>query len=307
MPVSSDDGVLRGSLIRSACVSSDGQTLERSVLDGLSVRHLVLVVDNCEHVLARVATLVDRLLAAAPHVRVLATSRETLGVPGEQVFPLSPLPTEGGLAAQLFIERARAVRPQLDFSTDDFAAVDAICARLDGLPLAIEVAASRVRSLAPRELAARLDDRLRLLRSTGRATGTHHDTLDATIQWSYDLLDEGRRRLFERLAIFPGSFDVAAVATVADSLVADETDAFDEVDRLAGKSLVVPDRGRFHLLVTVHAFAAARLGERGDADADAVENGTPDITASWPADSVLVCSVNREPTPSTSSTMSTRT
>ena len=135
------------------------------------------------------------------------------------------------------------------------------------MPLAIELATARVRGLAPRVLAARLDQRLRLLRTTGRATGTHHDTLEATIAWSYDLLTESERRLFERLAVFPASFDAAAVAAVAGDLVPDELEALDWLDRLAGKSLIVPDgSARFRLFASIQTFAAGRLAKRGDID-----------------------------------------
>ncbi len=246
----------------------NGQTLDRSVLDALSVRDVLLVIDNCEHVAAGVASFIDQVLATGPGVRVLATSRESLGVHGEQLFPLAPLPTDAdGAAIRLFIERAQAMRPQLQLGDDDATAVVTICERLDGLPLAIELAAARVRSLSPSELAARLDDRFRLLRSTGRGTGTHHDTLEATIRWSYELLTDPQRRLLERLAVFSGSFDAAAVAGVADDLVTDELDAFDELDVLTAKSLVMPaGSARFHLLVSVQAFALSRLRDRGDAD-----------------------------------------
>jgi predicted ATPase len=269
VPVSADDDVVGALADAFRLRQRDGQTLARSVFDALSVRHALVVIDNCEHVLGAVAPLVDRLIGAAPHVTVLATSREALGVPGEQQLPLSPLASgTDGAAMQLFVERARSVRPGIEFDSGDRAAIATICERLDGIPLAIELAAARVRSLAPRDLATRLDERLRLLRTTGRTTGTHHDTLEATIGWSYELLAEPERRLFECLAVFPTSFDAEAVAAVAPDLVADEVDALDVLDRLAGKSLLVVDgSARFRLFSSVQAFAAARLAERGGMEA----------------------------------------
>ena len=203
-----------------------GRALDETLIEALDSRRLLLVLDNCEHLTNACAALAARLLRACPQLRILTTSREPLGVPGEVAWPVPPLalPEEDGAAplavlagaeaVRLFVERASAARPGFALTERNAAAVARICRRLDGLPLAIELAAARVRALAPGEIATRLDDRFRLLVGGGRASPPRHQTLRAAIDWSYDLLDGEEQRLFDRLSVFAGSFTLAAAETV---------------------------------------------------------------------------------------------
>ena len=206
-----------------------GRPLGESLGDSLRDRRLLLVLDNCEHLVAACAALAGALLRAGPGVRLLATSRESLGVAGEAVWPVPPLPVpplpvsgppgagdeatlapDGvalaqGAAVRLFADRARAVRPDFALTAANAPAVAEVCRRLDGLPLALELAAARVRVLPPPQLLARLDDRFRLLIGGGRAAPPRQQTLRATMEWSSALLTEPERRLFARLAVFAGA------------------------------------------------------------------------------------------------------
>ncbi|MEV0587456.1 LuxR C-terminal-related transcriptional regulator [Nonomuraea sp. NPDC050310] len=250
------------------------QPLEDALAERLGSGQALLVLDNCEHVLDAVAPLVDRLLALCPGTRVLATSREHLGIPGERIVPIAPLPlspasspaasssaaSPSSRAAEaasdavlLFLDRARDADPGFDA---DPAVVAEICARLDGVPLAIELAAARSAALGPEGLLAALDDSLRLL-SGGRGGDERHRSLAAVLGWSYDLLDEEERALFRRLSVFAGTFDLDA----ATALTGDRLAAVDGLARLTGKSLVVRSESRWRMLETVRAFAWAALGD----------------------------------------------
>jgi predicted ATPase/DNA-binding SARP family transcriptional activator len=213
------------------------------LMESLSSRQLLLILDNCEHL--DVADLVRRLLAAAPGLRVLATSREPLGLPGERLLDVQPL--ELPAATKLFSTRA---------GVDESEAVTAICRRLDGIPLALELAATRVRALGVQGLADRLDDRFRLL-SGGRGVPERQRTLRATIDWSWDLLDADERAMLRRLAVHAGTFSLEAAAKVS---------ALQEalVLALVDKSLVVADAGRYRLLDSVAAYSLERLEEAGE-------------------------------------------
>ncbi|MER5882546.1 BTAD domain-containing putative transcriptional regulator [Streptomyces sp. NPDC001941] len=223
-------------------------------------RRMLLVLDNCEHVVDAAAALAERLLERCPGLRVLATSREPLGVPGELVRPVGPLPEPKAL--RLLGERGAAARP--GFSVDgDRAACAEICRRLDGLPLAIELAAARLRLLTPRQIADRLDDRFRLLTSGSRTVLPRQQTLRAVVDWSWDLLDEPERAVLRRLSVFAGGCDLAAAEAVCGP------EALDLLGSLVDKSLVVaaPDAGgemRYRLLETVGEYAAERLDAAGD-------------------------------------------
>ncbi|MFD6916148.1 ATP-binding protein [Streptomyces virginiae] len=236
-------------------------------------RRLLLVLDNCEHVIGAAAELAERLLTHCPGVRILATSREPLGVPGETVRPVEPLPPDP--AHQLFADRGASARP--DFCpTDDPAAVAEICARLDGLPLAIELAAARLRLLTPRQIADRLDDRFRLLTGGARTVLPRQQTLRAVVDWSWELLDEAERTVLRRLSVFAGGCDLAAAEAVcADPSDPASYDAADVLGSLVDKSLVLaePDQGhgdhgdqgdqggpgmRYRMLETIHEYAAER-------------------------------------------------
>ncbi|MFI6682739.1 ATP-binding protein [Streptomyces sp. NPDC050485] len=216
----------------------------------------LLVLDNCEHVIDAAAHLAETLLTHCPDLRVLATSREPLGVPGEAVRPVEPLPPAP--AHRLFAERARAVRPDFDPGADPEAVAE-ICRRLDGLPLAIELAAARLRLLTPRQIADRLDDRFRLLTSGSRTVLPRQQTLRAVVDWSWDLLDEPERAVLRRASVFAGGWDLAAAQAVCAGP--------DDLAALVDKSLVIAvpaDDGsgmRFRMLETIHEYAAERAAE----------------------------------------------
>ncbi|MER6983259.1 AAA family ATPase, partial [Streptomyces carpinensis] len=224
-------------------------------------RRMLLLLDNCEHVVDAAAHLVEELLARCPHLTVLATSREPLGVPGEVLRPVEPLPEP--VALRLLAERGAAVRPGFRIDADDetAAACAEICRRLDGLPLAIELAAARLRMLTPRQIAGRLDDRFRLLTSGSRTVLPRQQTLRAVVDWSWDLLDEEERDVLSRLSVFAGGCDLAAAEAVCGPA------AFTALGSLVDKSLVVaapaPDgEMRYRLLETVAEYATERLEER---------------------------------------------
>jgi predicted ATPase/DNA-binding CsgD family transcriptional regulator len=242
---------------------SPGQPLDDAVLDRLSRGETLLVLDNCEHVINAVAGLVERVLNRCPQATILATSREQLDVPGEQVIPLGPLRLASE-AEELFAARARAVDPEF---TADPKVVALICQRLDGMPLAIELAAARSASLGAAGLLAALDDQLRLLRG-GRGVDERHRSLRDVIGWSYQLLDNDERGLFRALGVFAGGFDLAAVIAVAPS--EDRGAIIDLLGRLTSKSLVTRERSeypRWRLLETVRVFAADELSTHGEREA----------------------------------------
>ena len=217
------------------------------------------------------ARLVDRLLGACPGVRVLATSREPLGITGEALCPVPPLPLPppgtldalGYPAVRLFADRAAAVRPDFD-PVHEPAEIQRICAALDGLPLAIELAAARLRSLTVAEVAARLDDRFRLLSRGDRTKAPRHRTLRAVVEWSWDLLREDERRLARRLTVFAGGATLEAAAEVC-GLPAEEADEL--LADLVDKSLIEDSAGRYRMLESIRAFCAERLAEAGERDA----------------------------------------
>ena len=258
-----------------------GQDLVDAVIGFLAPRRLLLVLDNCEHVLAATASLVDALLRAAPQVTIVATSREPLRVPGEVVFrvpsldipdpeqALPPTQLREYEAVSLFVERAAAAAPGFVLDGENADDVARICLRLDGLPLALELAAGRVGALSPAAIAERLDDRFRLLRAGSLAGPTRQQTLSATLQWSHDLLEADERMLFRRLAIFAGSFELEAAEEVGAADDDLETSRIaDLLARLVEKSLVAvgeAGRGRrYRLLETVRMYARERLDEAGE-------------------------------------------
>ncbi|WP_406837893.1 BTAD domain-containing putative transcriptional regulator [Streptomyces sp. AHU1] len=221
-------------------------------------RGQLLILDNCEHVIDAAAELAETLLTRCPGLTILATSREPLGVPGELVRPVEPLPPDS--AHRLFMERASVAR--LDAAAlHDPAAVDEICRRLDGLPLAIELAAARLRLLTPRQIADRLDDRFRLLTSGSRTVLPRQQTLRAVVDWSWDLLDERERTVLREASVFAGGWDLAAAEAVCTGPAADLVGA------LVDKSLLVatPDGTgggmRYRMLETIHEYATERAAE----------------------------------------------
>ena len=235
----------------------------------LAGRSLVVVLDNCEHVIGQAAALAETLAGTVPGLRLIATSREPLGVPGEVLVPVGPLALPA--AVELFVDRARAVRPGFTADGHTRPVIDDICRRLDGLPLAVELAAARLRSLTLATLAERLDDRFRLLTVGARTALPRQQTLRAVVDWSYDLLFEDERRLFARLSVFVGGCDLdAAEAVCADDQVP-AGEILDILSRLVDKSLVTaPDAGRdarFIQLQTLWQYGRDRLDESGEAGA----------------------------------------
>lgn len=247
-----------------------GETLESSIVNWCAANRALIVLDNCEHVLDDVARLARAILAGRPMSRLLVTSREPLMIEGERIVALGPLalpagPDDDSEAVQLLVSRARDEAPQFDPNADRQALVE-ICVRLDGIPLAIELAAARMRSLSPTDVVERLHDRFRLL-TGGRRTATERQkTLRATVEWSYQLLDEQQRSCFEHLAVFAGTFTLAdAVAVVTPD--ADDWTVLDQLSALVDRSLVVrtPD-DRYRLLETLRSFGEERAAARGTAD-----------------------------------------
>ncbi|MFB9527445.1 ATP-binding protein [Nonomuraea roseola] len=255
-----DDFVTQAAAMVLGVTERAGQPLEDAVVERLGHHRTLLVLDNCEHVLDAAAGFAGRLLAACPGTRILVTSRERLGVQGERTVPLAPLPLDSDAEA-LFLDRATAADPEFGA---DRALLTEICSRLDGVPLAIELAAARSASLGASGLLAALDDTLRLL-TGGRVADERHRSLRAVIGWSYELLDEEEKALLRRLSMFCGAFDLAAAtALTSDGRPGAVTDV---LGRLVDKSLVVHRHGResrWQLLRIVRAFAGERL--RSDDD-----------------------------------------
>ncbi|MCK2219446.1 AfsR/SARP family transcriptional regulator [Actinomadura sp. ATCC 31491] len=217
----------------------------------LAPGRVLLVLDNCEHVVEAAARLAEELLGRCPRLKVLATGREPLNILGEALSPVPPLPPEP--AVRLLADRAAAVEPGLVLDPEVAAE---ICRRLDGLPLAIELAAARLRALTPRELADRLDDRFLLLTGGSRTALPRHQTLRAVVAWSWDLLDDGERALAEQLAVFAGGFGLAAAERAGGTL--------DQLAALVGKSLVQPaGHGRYRMLETIREYGLERLSSAG--------------------------------------------
>jgi predicted ATPase len=236
-----------------------GRSPIESITGRLAGRRALLVMDNCEHVIEAAREVVQAVRTSCPTVRLLATAREPLGVRGEQVIPLSSLPVDD--AVTLFVDRANAVGATL--GAEDREAARQVCVRLDGIPLAVELAAARCRSMTPGEINERLNDRFRLLRS-GRPTSERHRTLQAAVAWSYDLLTVEERELFDRMAVFADGSLVDGIATVAGL---DELDALDLLDALVARSMVTavatPLGTRYRQLETLRQYAEDRLIERG--------------------------------------------
>lgn len=248
-------------------LNAEGKTKDpaRMLAEYCAGRSLLLVLDNCEHVIGAAAALAEQLLAHCPGVTVLATSREPLGVPGERVRPLNPLPDP--FALRLLADRGAAARPGFTVEDDPVACAE-LCRRLDGLPLAIELAAARLRSLTPRQLADRLDDRFRLLTGGSRTVLPRQQTLRAVVDWSWDLLDPAERILLRRLAVFAGGWTLEAVEEVCSGDGIDAADAAALLGSLVDKSLVLADLtddgARYRMLETIAEYAAERLDESAE-------------------------------------------
>jgi non-specific serine/threonine protein kinase len=259
-----------------------------SLCEALKGRHLLIVLDNCEHLVAASAELVAALLRSCPHVTILVTSREALGVGGELLWrvpslsmpplagdPQAPLPvaedtTQVGAceAVELFLQRARAVRPEFDLTPQNVSVVAQICQRLDGIPLAIELAAARVQVLSVEQIAARLDDRFRLLTGGSRTALPRHQTLSATVAWSHELLSEPERALFRRASVFAGSWTLEAAEEVCSGSGLAREEVLDHLAQLVNKSLAFVEihesQARYRLLETIRQYGRERLEEAGE-------------------------------------------
>jgi predicted ATPase len=257
------------------------QPAAKVIGDFLGGRQLLLILDNCEHMILAAAQFAEALLAACPNLKVLATSREALAIPGEYVYetPLLSVPQAGAVTAEQALEHsavqllvARASSTPARFTITDAIAptVVEICRKLDGMPLAIELAAARLRLLTPVELLARLDDSLKLLVGGSRTAVPRHQTLRAVIDWSHALLSKAEQALLRRLGVFAGSFSLSGATVVAAGPEIESGEVFDLLARLVDKSLVIPVPGpratRYRLLETTRAFALEHLAESGESD-----------------------------------------
>ncbi|MEV6321051.1 LuxR C-terminal-related transcriptional regulator [Nocardia sp. NPDC051787] len=263
-------------------VDMSNRSAEEQLVDRLADLHALLVLDNCEHLVETSSALCDRLLKSCAELRILTTSREALGIMGEHVYPVLPLsmPSSGttitptGLTAfeapTLLLERARAVRPELTVTEGDMDAVTRVCHRLDGIPLAIELAASRLRSLTLNGLLERLDDRFTLLTADARTAAPRQRTLRALIDWSYELSRPAERLLWARLSVFAGEFTLAAAEGVCADPDLPRKQILDLIDHLVAQSIVLlaPTDGlpRYRMLETIREYGWHRLTELGESD-----------------------------------------
>lgn len=256
-----------------------GKTITQTLVEHLKSKELLILLDNCEHLLESGASLSNALLRQCPGVRILASSRESLGVGGEQIYrvPSLSLPDTRRVqslealatyeAVQLFLDRARLVRADFHVADQDTPALASICTTLDGIPLAIELAAARVATLSVEEIDTRLDRRFGLLTSTSRTALPRHQTLRALIDWSYDLLNPSEQRLLQQLSVFSDGWTLDAAERTASAVIS-ETDVLDLLTSLSNKSLTVWDtaegRSRYRLLETVRQYAREKLRDSGD-------------------------------------------
>jgi predicted ATPase len=261
-----DASLVVGGVARALGVlETPGRTQLDAILAALRTRQALLVLDNCEHLLAAAAELVERLLGECARLTILATSRAALNIAGEQVWRVPPLSwTDEGprasAAVRLFVDRARAVLPSFDSTNTNGEALTAICRRLDGIPLAIELAAARASTLTVHQITERLDDRFRLLTASTRGAPSRQQTLRATVDWSYLLLDEAERRVLRRLSVFAGGWSLDAAEAVSQ-----DTDVLDRLLHLVDRSMVQADvsasEARYHLLETLRQYAVEKLAE----------------------------------------------
>ncbi|MGH3991567.1 MAG: ATP-binding protein, partial [Pseudonocardiaceae bacterium] len=254
-----------------------GSTITDRLVEYLWAKDLLLVLDNCEHVLDAAVSVADALVRGCPGLTVLATSREPLGVDGERVLPVQPLPVPPASiprdvvavaavpSVALFCQRAESASPTFTLTGDNVAAIAEICRRLDGLPLALELAATRVRSLSAQEIADRLARRLQFLRSARRIREERHRTLASVVDWSYRLLTQLEQRVFQRCSVFLGAICLDAAVAVTGG---EELEITDAVAGLVEKSMLVAHPGttptRFTMLETLRAYGRERLAERGE-------------------------------------------
>ncbi|MDT8307105.1 MAG: NB-ARC domain-containing protein, partial [Anaerolineae bacterium] len=287
----SDPQQLPGAVLNGLGVASSGGPPAQALLPALATRHLLLILDNCEHLLAAAAELTDRLLRAAPSLQILATSRERLNVSGERAWLVPGMAVPQAVATgdevlttdavQLFVERAAAMRPSFQLTAETAAAVIAICRQVDGLPLAVELAAARSHSLGVEQIAARLRERLDVLSGGRRGAPTRQQTLRATFDWSHDLLTAREKVLFRRLAIFQGRFTLEAAEAVCSQAGGDDQNGesslhseaiLDLLGSLVDKSLVTVERAdgdeaTYRLLELIRRYAYEQLAVADELDA----------------------------------------
>ena len=258
-----------------------GKPITAAVCTRIRERQLLLLLDNCEHVLGASASLVETLLGSVANVTIIATSREPLRIAGEQTYPLQTLSLPDPAAdmdsvgrseaVQLFVERARGQQPGFELTAARARAVAELCLHLDGIPLALELAAARVPSLSIEQINARLDDRFLLLTGGVRTAMPRQQTLRATLDWSHDLLTEHERVTLRRLAVFPGSFTLGAASAVASDTAVGESAVTDLLSQLVARSMILADTGdaetRYRLLETTRVYAMENLVKSGEVDA----------------------------------------
>ncbi len=261
-----DDGAVSAQVVAAMGLSEDAAA---DLAGAIGDRRLLFLIDNCEHLVAAVCDVVDDVLHRCANVSVLATSREPLGVHGEIAWRVPSLGSDDAIA--LFTERARAVNARFEITDSNRGAVDEVCRRLDAIPLALELAAARLGSLSVEQLSARLDQRFRLLAGGARSAMARQRTLQATVDWSYDLLEPPAQAALRRLGVFVDGFTLEAAEVVCASDEVALVDVFEHLDQLVAKSLVVADERegavRYRLLETIRQYAVDRLIERGEIEA----------------------------------------
>lgn len=270
----------RGQGVGGAAGIADAVPVIDQIVDYLQKREALLILDNCEHLIAASADFATYVLRSCPNIKILATSREGLGIAGETLwqvpslempnrFDVDELGGTGADALRLFAERASAVNPNFEVNHETYPFVLKICRRLDGMPLAIELAAARAKSLDVARIAERLDDRFRLLTGGSRTALPRQQTLAAAVEWSYDLLEPAEQTFFNRLAAFRGGFTLEAAERVCADEVVDEYDVVDHLSSLVDKSMVVWEGSsgdRYRLLETLRQYALGKLKDSGEAD-----------------------------------------
>jgi predicted ATPase/class 3 adenylate cyclase len=278
-----DDGEAMAQVVSATlgCRQRPGLSLAQSVVEYFKVRELLLVLDNCEHLLDDAGEFAGAVIGSCPRVSVIATSREALDVAGERVVRVrslaTPAPSATGeelvqsAAVRLFTDRAVDVGADTAWDERQWAAVGEICRRVDGIPLAIELAAARTASMSPADVAAHLDERFRLLTGKRRGRVERHQTLRATVEWSYQLFGDDERLVFDRLGVFAGTFDASAALAVAAGDDLDDWVVTEALSSLVAKSMLVPETGpdgttRYGMLETLRQFARERLDDAGDTD-----------------------------------------
>ena len=278
-----DDGEAMAQVVASTLICSQrpGLSLQDSIVEYVKVRELLLVLDNCEHLLDAVGALADAVLRRCPRVTVLATSREPLDVTGERVLRVRSLDVPdasadlgavtASAAVRLFTDRAADAGAGTAWDAAQWVAVGEICRRVDGIPLAIELAAARVPAMSPADVASHLDERFRLLTGKRRGQVERHQTLRATVEWSYQLLDDDERAVFDRLGVFAGAFAAPAAAAVAGGHDLDTWEVTDALSSLVAKSMLAAETGpdatsRYAMNETLRQYARERLDQSGDTD-----------------------------------------